>query len=95
MAGMILADFGADVVRVDRPFASAVPTPDVLARGKRSIAIDPKVRGLDWSGTVLCSPEVSLVDTQWVCGRPKACRAGGRAHRPVPAWGHGTLEAWS
>ncbi|KAI0714465.1 CoA-transferase family III [Cerioporus squamosus] len=44
MAGMILADFGADVVRVDRPsgVAAAVPTPDVLARGKRSIAIDPK-----------------------------------------------------
>ncbi|RPD61093.1 CoA-transferase family III [Lentinus tigrinus ALCF2SS1-7] len=42
MAGMILADFGADVVRVDRPVASAVPAPDVLARGKRSIAIDPK-----------------------------------------------------
>ncbi len=47
MAGMILADFGADVVRVDRPsgVATAVPAPDVLARGKRSIAIDPKVRG--------------------------------------------------
>ncbi|TFK82669.1 CoA-transferase family III [Polyporus arcularius HHB13444] len=44
MAGMILADFGADVVRVDRPsgVATAVPAPDVLARGKRSIAIDPK-----------------------------------------------------
>ena len=55
MAGMILADFGADVVRVDRPFASAVPTPDVLARGKRSIAIDPKVRGLGYlTGTGPC-----------------------------------------
>ncbi|KAI9061031.1 CoA-transferase family III [Trametes sanguinea] len=43
MAGMILADFGADVVRVDRPaHAAASPAPDVLARGKRSIAIDPK-----------------------------------------------------
>ena len=48
MAGMMLADFGADVVRVDRPpNAAPPPTPDVLARGKRSIAIDPKVhRGL-------------------------------------------------
>ena len=44
MAGMVLADFGADVVRVDRPAHAAVsPAPDVLARGKRSIAIDPKV----------------------------------------------------
>ena len=44
MVGMILADFGADVIRIDRAAPKAVPTPDVLARGKRSIAVDPKVR---------------------------------------------------
>ncbi|KAL1747135.1 CoA-transferase family III domain-containing protein [Schizophyllum fasciatum] len=38
-AGMILADYGASVVRVDKPGAQ---TQDVLARGKRSIAISPK-----------------------------------------------------
>jgi alpha-methylacyl-CoA racemase len=38
--GMILADFGADVIRVDRAGTSA--NPDNLARGKRSIAIDLK-----------------------------------------------------
>jgi alpha-methylacyl-CoA racemase len=37
--GMILADFGADVVRVDRVGAGSF---DQLARGKRSIAINPK-----------------------------------------------------
>lgn len=40
--GMILADFGADVVRVDRLGAGSM---DTLARGKRSIAVnlkDPK-----------------------------------------------------
>jgi alpha-methylacyl-CoA racemase len=37
--GMILADFGADVVRIDR--IGAPPT-DLLARGKRSAAIDLK-----------------------------------------------------
>lgn len=37
--GMILADFGADVVRVDRVGAGAF---DQLARGKRSIAVNPK-----------------------------------------------------
>lgn len=37
---MVLADFGADVIRVDRIRASA--TPDVLARGKRSVAVDFK-----------------------------------------------------
>ncbi|TRM64847.1 CoA-transferase family III domain-containing protein [Schizophyllum amplum] len=38
-AGIILADYGASVVRVDRPDA---PSSDVLARGKRSIAVNPK-----------------------------------------------------
>eukprot|EP00002_Diphylleia_rotans_P028039 TRINITY_DN5651_c0_g3_i1.p1 TRINITY_DN5651_c0_g3~~TRINITY_DN5651_c0_g3_i1.p1 ORF type:complete len:384 (-),score=94.27 TRINITY_DN5651_c0_g3_i1:63-1214(-) len=37
--GMVLADFGADVIRVDRVGASNM---DKLARGKRSIAIDLK-----------------------------------------------------
>jgi alpha-methylacyl-CoA racemase len=37
--GMILADFGADVVRVDRVGAASF---DYLARGKRSIAVDLK-----------------------------------------------------
>lgn len=41
-AGMILADFGADVVRVDRLTPGL---PDVLARGKRSIALDFKSAG--------------------------------------------------
>jgi len=37
--GMILADFGAEVVRVDRVGAGSF---DHLARGKRSVAINPK-----------------------------------------------------
>src|SRR4029453_16036497 len=37
--GMILADFGADVVRVDRIGAGAM---DQLARGKRSVAVNLK-----------------------------------------------------
>lgn len=42
---MILADWGADVVRVDRPGTSSS---DILCRNKRSIAIDVKVpSGLD------------------------------------------------
>ena len=41
-AGMIMADFGALVTRIDKP--KSVPTLDVdrLARGKRSIAVDLK-----------------------------------------------------
>ena len=43
--GMILADFGADVIRVDRvPNNPPAPNPirDVLARGKRSIGLNVK-----------------------------------------------------
>ncbi|GJE88435.1 CoA transferase [Phanerochaete sordida] len=38
-AGLILADWGADVVRLDRVGA---PSPDTLARHKRSVALDTK-----------------------------------------------------
>lgn len=38
-AGMILADFGADVVKVEGP---APGPPDVLSRGKRAVALDLK-----------------------------------------------------
>jgi len=39
-AGMVLSDFGADVIRIDRPDDTG--TSDMLARGKRSIAVSPK-----------------------------------------------------
>src|SRR5664279_169159 len=42
---MLLADLGADVVRVDRPGPHAGPLPaegDLLGRGKRSIVLDLK-----------------------------------------------------
>lgn len=44
-AGMMLADLGADVVRVDRPGGSASGLPpggDLLGRGRRSLAADLK-----------------------------------------------------
>jgi alpha-methylacyl-CoA racemase len=42
-AGMVLADLGADVVRVDRPGRpGAVARMEVLNRGRRSIAVDLK-----------------------------------------------------
>jgi alpha-methylacyl-CoA racemase len=42
---MLLADLGADVVRIDRPGGALLggdPRADVLARGKRSVALDLK-----------------------------------------------------
>jgi alpha-methylacyl-CoA racemase len=44
-AGMLLADLGAEVLRVDRPGVSLVPGDprhDLLGRGKRSVALDLK-----------------------------------------------------
>ena len=45
-ATMLLADLGADVVRVDRPggppLAVVPPEQDLLGRGKRSVALDLK-----------------------------------------------------
>jgi alpha-methylacyl-CoA racemase len=44
-AGMVLADYGADVVRIDRPGGASAgrpPVTDVLARGRRSVAVDLK-----------------------------------------------------
>ncbi|KAJ7773194.1 CoA-transferase family III domain-containing protein [Mycena metata] len=39
-AGLILADNGASVIRIDRPSA---PSSDILCRGKKSAAINPKI----------------------------------------------------
>src|SRR5690606_19084708 len=48
-AGMLLADLGASIVRIDRPQAADVGLPDripprfdVMSRGRRSIAVDLK-----------------------------------------------------
>ncbi|HCS26522.1 MAG TPA: carnitine dehydratase [Spongiibacteraceae bacterium] len=41
-AGMLLADMGADVVRVDRAGTAEANPADVTSRGKRSIAVDLK-----------------------------------------------------
>src|SRR5215510_11548353 len=40
--GMLLADLGADVVRIDRKETVGADRPDIMGRGKRSIAIDLK-----------------------------------------------------
>ncbi|MBB5406313.1 alpha-methylacyl-CoA racemase [Paraburkholderia sp. HC6.4b] len=42
LAGMLLADLGADVVRIDRPPAKSADSADVTSRGKRSVVLDLK-----------------------------------------------------
>ena len=63
-AGMILADFGADVVRVDRsPTSGAKPDPtrDPLARGKRSIGLNLKdARGVEVLLKLLTTADVLI-----------------------------------
>ena len=49
-AAMLLADMGADVVRIDRvgdvrPERFGTPHPDLLNRGRRSVGVDLKTRG--------------------------------------------------
>jgi alpha-methylacyl-CoA racemase len=39
---MLLADLGAEVLRVDRPLATRGPWPALLTRGRRSVAVDLK-----------------------------------------------------
>ena len=55
-AGLILADWGADVIRLDRLSSSSETVPsDILTRHKRSIAVNLKVRLL-----------LSAMDTSWL-----------------------------
>ena len=58
-AGMVLADNGASVTRVDRPSSSSS---DVLCRGKRSIVVDSKtVEGRDLLREMISKADV-LID---------------------------------
>ena len=77
--GMLLADLGADVLRLDRTQATDLGVPvaprfDVLGRGKRSLAIDLKVPE---SRDLVCEP----------CAKPTWCsKAFGRARWRSWGW---------
>ena len=66
MCGMLLADLGADVVRIDRTEASGLgvamaPRHDVNARGRRSVALDLKTgAGRDAALRLLATADVLL-----------------------------------
>jgi alpha-methylacyl-CoA racemase len=61
-AAMVLADLGAEVVRVDRPDGSRYPghlRHDLLGRGKRSVAVDlARPRGADLVRTLAARADV-------------------------------------
>lgn len=54
-AGLILADNGASVIRIDKPGATSA---DILSRGKRSLAVNPK----DKSGLAILKSIISSAD---------------------------------
>ena len=59
-AGMILADFGASVVRVDR--VKPLISMDRLARGKRSIALDLHSKAGNTVARTLCRQADVLIE---------------------------------
>lgn len=66
-AGMVLADMGADVVRIDRPASSGatltLPTDrDVISRGKRSLVIDLKHPRGSEAALALCRSADVLIE---------------------------------
>lgn len=66
--GMILADFGAQVVRVDRPGSAGDVS--LLARGKRSLVLDLKQpRGAAVLRRMCASADVLLEPFR--CGEPR------------------------
>ncbi|GAB2745256.1 CaiB/BaiF CoA-transferase family protein [Salinifilum aidingensis] len=91
--GMLLADLGADVVRVDRPQNAGNPA-DVLDRGKRSLAVDLKhadgaaaVRGLADRADVLLEGLRPGVTERLGIG-PEDC------WRSNPALVYGRMTGW-
>lgn len=58
--GMVLGDFGASVVRVERP--GALADLDVLSRGKRSVALDLKSEAGRGSLRRICDTSDVLID---------------------------------
>jgi alpha-methylacyl-CoA racemase len=97
-AGMVLADLGADVVRVDRTGDSATlgdPRHDLLGRGKRSIAIDLKrARGAELVRTLAAGADVLIEGFRpGVAERlrigPADCRAAnpGLVYGRMTGWG--------
>ncbi|EJD39119.1 CoA-transferase family III [Auricularia subglabra TFB-10046 SS5] len=60
-AGMMLADLGASVVRIDRPSPVSVPAGDILTRGKRSLSLDLRApQGLAVGKQLIAQADVLL-----------------------------------
>jgi alpha-methylacyl-CoA racemase len=104
-AGMMLADLGADVVRIDRPGGESIGVtdrPDLLHRGKRTLVLDLKqpdgvrvVRELAERADILIEGWRPGVAERLGVG-PNDCRAANPAlvYGRMTGWGqHGPLTA--
>eukprot|EP00924_Labyrinthula_sp_SR-Ha-C_P002409 maker-scaffold_16-snap-gene-3.12-mRNA-1 protein AED:0.33 eAED:0.33 QI:93/1/1/1/1/1/2/35/389 len=73
-AGMALADFGAEVIRIDKAKnGKALPNSDTLSRGKKSIALDIKSS----EGKKLAKKIISTADVLLDCFRPGVMERNG------------------
>ena len=61
-AGMLLADMGADVVRIDRPEAAKTVAADIPSRGKRSVALNLKDAEARETALRLCEKADVLIE---------------------------------
>lgn len=96
-AGMMLADMGAEVIRIDRPGGnpSAAHGHSILFRSRRSIAIDLKHPGGVQTLLRLCEASDALIEgfrpgvTERLGVGPEACQSRNRAlvYGRITGWG--------
>ncbi|MEJ7634861.1 CaiB/BaiF CoA-transferase family protein [Aeromicrobium sp.] len=97
-AGMLLADLGADVIRIDRPGGNAMqasqPDKDILARGRPSAAVNLKdSRGIDLVLDLVENADILIEGfrpgvTERLGIGPEAC------HARNPALVYGRMTGW-
>lgn len=101
-AGLVLADQGADVIRVDRTSSATPPEvflKNVLYRGKRSISVNMKVCSPGTNLEPQTSNEMRVCMVALDSSRPRNgqetnrfCR---RRYRPIPAGRDGETWTWT
>ena len=72
LVGMMLADMGAEVIRIDPPGGPAFkdPATDMLSRGKSSLVLDLKTEAGRTTAIACCGPCCSPPAPAWCCRKP-------------------------
>jgi alpha-methylacyl-CoA racemase len=91
---MMLSDMGADVVRIDRPEAFGGGAAEILARGRRSVALDLKTA----AALQVCLDLISKADILLEGYRPGVMERLGLGPEPAlqanPALVYGRMTGW-